>query len=205
MRKSRFLDAPFLKGLFAELREKAHPVYALLCAMPRDVFYIFRDYDFRKRLETYRNPEGYMLTLSEFLENADSYDPQDEFCIYFEGIGEEEDSGRPGRVDICTRDNATCPGDYGVVRGISLPSLRNGPARRRAFPPDARARRPLRLYAGGCRPAPGADRSLQYRRRSPPASRVRRAEKSRLHRRIMPRVRSGRRLRPGVRFGCPSA
>lgn len=107
MRKSRFLDAPFLKGLFAELREKAHPVYALLCAMPRDVFYIFRDYDFRKRLETYHNPEGYMLTLSEFLENADSYDPQDEFCIYFEGIGEEEDSGRPGRVDICTRDNAT--------------------------------------------------------------------------------------------------
>lgn len=99
------IDTEFLTGLFDELREWEHPVYALLYGLPREDFYILRTYDRRRGCETYRRP-GYMLSLSEFLENAALFDPQDEYTICFAGIGDAE-GDEPPKTEISLRIEAT--------------------------------------------------------------------------------------------------
>ena len=83
MYDSRFISAPYLEALFAGLHTQARPFYAFLAGLPKEDFYILCAYDYRRRSETWRDPGRYRFTLPEFLAKAASFDPQDEFCIYF--------------------------------------------------------------------------------------------------------------------------
>lgn len=88
------INAEFLTGFFDELREKEHPVYALLYGMPLEDFCILHVYNYAEECETYRQP-GHILTLPEFLEKAPTFDPRDDFSLCFYHVGEAEEGETP--------------------------------------------------------------------------------------------------------------
>ena len=107
MYDSRFISAPYLEALFAGLHTQARPFYAFLAGLPKEDFYILCAYDYRRRSETWRDPGRYRFTLPEFLAKAASFDPQDEFCIYFVGLGEQEEADSPAKTELLSCEEAT--------------------------------------------------------------------------------------------------
>ena len=103
----RFISAPYLETLFAELRAQAHPFYAFLAGLPKDDFYLFCAYDYRRKSETYEDSGRYRFSLPEFLAKAGEFDPQDEFCIYFVGMGVQEEEDSPARIELLSCEDAT--------------------------------------------------------------------------------------------------
>ncbi len=104
---SRFISAPCLETLFAELRAQAHPFYAFLAGLPKEDFYLLCAYDYRRKSETYEAPERYRFSLPEFLAKAGTFDPQDEFCIYFIGLGMQEEEDSPAKTELLSCEDAT--------------------------------------------------------------------------------------------------
>ena len=107
MNDSRCIDAAWLENLFAGLCEQAHPLYAFLAGLPKEDFYIFCAYDHRRNFETSEDPESYRFSLPEFRAKAAAFDPQDEFCIYFIGLGEQELPDEPAKTELLYCDEAT--------------------------------------------------------------------------------------------------
>ena len=44
--------------------------------------------------------------MPEFLAKAASFDPQDEFCIYFVGLGEQEEADSPAKTELLSCEEA---------------------------------------------------------------------------------------------------
>lgn len=151
---SRFISAPYLETLFAELRAQAHPFYAFLTGLPKDDFYLFCAYDYRRKSETYEDSGRYRFSLPEFLAKAGEFDPQDEFCIYFVGMGAQEEEDSPARIELLSCEDATVETLRKLPRSLWPPIAKNacGPTLRSGWTP---------------KPLPGMD---SRRKMSPPSA-----------------------------------
>lgn len=109
----KFIYTDTLKELLSKLKSEAHYIYAFLSGLPKDYFFLRRDYDAANDLSVYEDGdmENSMFTISEFYARYDTFHADDVFGAVFRVQLNMIDSDRADEfsesISINNRDEAT--------------------------------------------------------------------------------------------------